>query len=125
VPRAGSYTARLTVTDNQSATGTTTLGITDNPGATVPAAPSNLTGSVGANRLVTLNWTDASSNEQGFYVELAAKAKNLQFARIATVGVNVTTYSPTETSGQWVYRVQAYDAVGASGYSNNTTIRVR
>jgi len=124
-PTAGSYTARLTVTDNQSATGTTTIAITVNPGATVPVAPSNLTGSAGANRLVTLNWTDNSSNEQGFYVERAAKVKNLQFARIATVGVNVRTYSQTETSGQWVYRVQAYNAVGTSGYSNNATIRVR
>ena len=122
---AGSYTARLTVSDNQSATGTTTLGITVNPGATAPAAPSNLAGSVGANRLVTLNWTDNSSNEQGFYVERAAKGKNLQFARIATVGVNVRTYSQTETSGQWVYRVQAYNAVGVSSYSNTVTIRVR
>jgi len=124
-PTAGSYTARLTVTDNQSATGTTPIAITVNPGATVPVAPSNLTGSVGGNRLVTLNWTDNSSNEQGFYVERAAKAKNLQFARIATVGVNVTSYSQTETSGQWVYRVQAYNAVGASSLSNNVTLRVR
>ena len=80
---------------------------------------------MGANRLVTLDWTDNSSNEQGFYVERAAKGKNLQFARIATVGVNVRTYSQTETSGQWVYRVQAYNAVGVSSYSNTVTIRVR
>jgi hypothetical protein len=80
---------------------------------------------VGANRLVTLDWTDNSSNEQGFDVERAAKVKNLEFARIATVGVNVTSYSQTETSGQWVYRVQAYNAVGASSFSNNVTIRVR
>ena len=39
---------------------------------------------MGANRLVTLDWTD-SSNEQGFDVERAAKVKNLEFARIATV----------------------------------------
>jgi PKD repeat protein len=122
---AGSYTARLTVTDNQSATGTTTVGITVNPGATAPAAPSNLTGSVGSNRLVTLNWTDNSSNETGFYVERAPKAKNLQFSRIATVGASVNTYSQTATSGQWVYRVQAYNAVGVSAYSNNVTLRVR
>ena len=122
---AGSYSAQLTVTDNQGATGTTTLAITVNPGATAPAAPSNLTGSVGSNRLVTLNWTDNSSNETGFYVERAAKAKSLQFSRIATVGANVKTYSRTETSGQWVYRVQAYNGVGMSGYSNSVTIRVR
>ncbi len=122
---AGSYSAKLTVTDNQGATGTTTNAITVNPGATTPAAPSNLSGSAGSNRLVTLNWTDNSSNETGFYVERAAKAKNLQFSRVATVGVNVKTYSQTETSGQWVYRVQAYNAVGTSSYSNSVTVRVR
>ena len=116
---------KLTVTDNQGATGTTTNAITVTPGATAPAAPSNLSGSVDPDRLVTLNWTDNSSNETGFYVERAAKARNLQFSRIATVGANVKTYSQTETSGQWVYRVQAYNGVGTSGYSNSATIRVR
>src|SRR5262249_19626115 len=53
---AGSDSAALTVTDNLGATGTTTIGISVNPGQTAPAAPSNLTASVGANRLVTLNW---------------------------------------------------------------------
>jgi len=122
---AGSYSAKLTVTDNQGATGTLTLAITVNPGATSPAAPSNLSGSAGSNQLVTLNWIDNSSNETGFYVERAAKAKSLQFSRIASVGSNVKTYSQTATSGQWVYRVQAYNAVGTSSYSNSATVRVR
>jgi PKD repeat protein len=122
---AGSYTARLTVTDNQGATGTTTIPITVNPGPTAPAAPSNLTASVGANRLVTLTWSDNASNETGFYVERAAKTKTLQFARIATVAADVKSYALTESSGQWVYRVQAYNGVGTSAYSNTATIRVR
>lgn len=122
---AGSYNAQLTVTDNQGATGTKTLTITVNPGPTPPAAPSNLTGSVGSGRVVTLQWTDNASNETGFYVERAAKAKTPQFSRIQTLGANVTTYQRTETAGQWVYRVQAYNATGVSGYSNNATIRVR
>ena len=67
---------------------------------------------------------DKSSNENGFYVERAPKAKTLQFVRIATIGANVTTYADTASSGQWVYRVQAFNAVGASAYSNNVTIRV-
>jgi hypothetical protein len=124
-PNYTSYSAVLKVTDNQGAAATTTVAITVNPGATAPAAPSNLTASVGSNRLVTLSWTDNSSNETGFYVERAAKAKTLQFSRIATVGANVKMYSGTETSGQWVYRVQAYNAVGTSNYSNSVTIRVR
>ena len=122
---AGTYSARLTVTDNQGATHATTLTIVVSPGPTAPAAPSNLAASVGSGRLVTLNWTDTASNETGFHVERAAKAKTLQFSRIATLGANVRTYSRTETAGTWVYRVQAYNDVGASAYSNSATVRVR
>jgi PKD repeat protein len=122
---AGVYAAGLTVTDNQGATHSTTLSISVNPGPTAPAAPSNLSASAGSGRVVTLNWIDNASNETGFHVERAAKAKNLQFSRITTVGANVRTYSRTETAGTWVYRVQAYNGVGTSAYSNSATIRVR
>ena len=122
---AGTYAARLTVTDNQGATHAATLSITVNPGATPPVAPSNLSGSASSGRVVTLNWSDNASNETGFHVERAAKAKNLQFSRIATVGANVRTYARTETAGTWLYRVQAYNAIGTSAYSNSPTIRVR
>jgi PKD repeat protein len=122
---AGSYSAQLTVTDNDGAANTTTLPIVVNPGPTAPAAPSNLTVSVGSGRVVTLNWSDNASNETGFYVERAAKTKSLQFSRIATIGANGRTYSRTEAAGTWVYRVQAYNGVGTSGFSNSATIRVR
>ena len=122
---AGSYSAQLTVTDNQGASGTSTVTISVTPGPTPPAAPSSLTGSVGTGRVVTLRWSDNASNETGVYLERAAKGKNLQFSRIATLGANVTTCTRTETADTWVYRVQAFNGVGASGYSNNVTIRVR
>jgi PKD repeat protein len=121
----GTYSAGLTVTDNQGATHSTTLSIGVSAAPTAPAAPSNLNASVGSGRVVTLTWNDNSSNESGFHIERAAKAKNLQFARIATVGANVRTYSRTETAETWVYRVQAYNGVGTSAYSNSATIRVR
>jgi PKD repeat protein len=122
---AGTYTARLTVTDNQGATNSTTVSILVTSGPTLPAAPSNLSASVGSGRVVTLNWSDNASNETGFYVERAVKAKNLQFSRIATVGAGVKTYTRTETADTWVYRVQAFNGVGTSAYSNTVTIRVR
>jgi PKD repeat protein len=124
-PNAGTYSTRLTVTDNQGATNSTTLSIVVAAGPTPPAAPANLSASVGSGRVVTLNWSDSASNETGFYVERAAKAKTLQFSRIATVGADVKTYTRTETAGTWVYRVQSFNAVGASAYSNAATIRVR
>jgi len=122
---AGTYSARLTVTDNQGATHSTTVSILVASGPTLPAAPSNLSASVGSGRVVTLNWSDNASNETGFYVERAVKAKNLQFSRIATVGADVKTFAKTETADTWVYRVQAFNSVGASAYSNTATIRVR
>jgi PKD repeat protein len=120
----GSFTATLKVTDNLGASSVKTLAITVNPGP-APAAPSNLSASIGSNRLVTLTWSDNSSNETGFYIERAAKAKTLMFSRIATVGQNLKTLSRTESAGTWVYRVQAYNGVGVSAFSNTATIRVR
>ena len=79
----------------------------------------------GSGRIVMLKWNDNASNETGFHVERAAKAKSLQFSRIATAGANVTTYSQTEAAGTWVYRVQAFNGAGTSAYSNTATIRVR
>ena len=65
---------------------------------------------------MTLRWTDNASNESGFYVERAAKAKNLQFSRIATRRRQRRRRGPrSESSGQWVYRVQAYNADGRVG----------
>jgi hypothetical protein len=91
------------------------LTISATPGATPPAAPTNLSATVGSNRLVTLRWTDASTNESGFYIEGAAKAKTLAFSRVGQVGANVTTYTFTETAGTWVYRVQGWNATGNVG----------
>jgi PKD repeat protein len=123
-PSAGIFTATLTVTDNGGATNAATVTITVSAAPAAPTAPSNLSASV-SGRTVTLRWTDTSNAESGFYVERAVKAKTLQFSRIASPGANVTSYSQLEAPGQWVYRVQAYNAVGVSAYSNTATVRVR
>jgi hypothetical protein len=105
-----------------------TLFVVPTSGAPVnqpPIPPSNLSASTGSGRMVALNWSDNASNETGFYVERAAKAKTLQFSRIATLGANVRTYSLVEAAGTWGYRVQAYNGAGTSAYSNSATIRVR
>jgi hypothetical protein len=78
-----------------------------------------------AGRTVKLTWQDKSPNESGFYLERAAKAKTLQFSRVATIGAGVSTYTRTETAGTWMYRVQAYNSAGASSYSNTATLRVK
>ena len=114
----------MTVTDNQGATGTATVGITVSAAPAPPTAPSNATASA-SGRTVTVRWTDRSSNETGFYIERAAKAKSPVFTRVGQAGANATALVETVTANTWIYRVQAFNANGASGYSNQATIRVR
>ena len=122
---AGTYTARLTVTDNQGATGTTITSITVNAAPAAPSAPTNLSASVGAGRVVTLRWTDTSTNETAFTIERAPKARTLVFAAVGSVGANTTTWQQTVAAGQWVFRVRASNAIGNSPYSNTATVRAR
>jgi len=117
---AGSYTAVLTVTDNRGATGTAQVSITVTPGALT--APSNLTGSAGRGS-VTLNWTDNSSSETGFYIERAPSGTT-SFVRAGSVAANVKTFTDRVSRGTYLYRVQALNATSVSAYSNTITVRV-
>ena len=120
---AGAYTAKLTVTDNLGATGSSTVTITVN--APPPLnAPSSLTVGV-SSKTVTLKWTDNSTNENGFYIERAVSAKKPVFSQVGQVGANLTTYSETVASGTYVYRVRAFNATQTSAYSNQASVRVR
>jgi PKD repeat protein len=121
---AGTYTARLTVTDNSGSTGSSTVAVTVNPGPQPPAAPTNLT-AARSGRTVTLQWTDNSSNESGFYVQRALSSRSPAWSQVGQTGVNVATFSETVSSGTYLYRVQAFNAAGVSGYSNQVSIRVK
>ena len=86
--------------------------------------PSNLT-AVADTFAVLLNWTDNSTNELGFYIE-RKDGDSLSvnpFAVIDTVGIGVVSYNdlgrtPNTT---YTYRVQAYNLLGVSPYSNVVT----
>jgi PKD repeat protein len=132
---AGSYTVTLTVTDNGGASASTskTVTVADDPNAP-PVAPTNLSASVqtigkGTTRtlIVTLTWTDNSSNESGFVVERCTqtgkgKTSACNYAPLATVGVGVTSYVDQTVYGSYKYRVRAYNANGYSAYSNEVSI---
>ncbi len=121
----GTYTARLTVTDNRGATGTATVLISATTDPNVIAAPASLTATVSA-KTVTLKWIDKSTNESGFYVERSPSGST-SFARVGQVAANVTTFAHTTTSGRYVYRVQAFNATTGrvSAYSNTVNVRVK
>lgn len=81
-------------------------------------APSGLT-AVATPSGVTLNWTDNSSNEDGFKIERSDNGG--AFNQIATVSANTTTYSDPISEGSYTYRVRAYNSGGNSGYTSNAT----
>lgn len=62
----------------------------------------------------TLSWTDNSNNETGFEIERAPKGR--AFAKIGTVGANVTTYldATAKAGDSYSYRVRAFNGSGFS-----------
>ena len=68
---------------------------------------------------LTLTWKDNSSNESGLKIERKTMTSRT-FAQIATVGVNITSYTDSDlTAGTvYCYRVRAFNTAGNSAYSN-------
>ena len=92
------------------------------PVTVVPVAPSNLMASASSTTAV-LNWTDASTNEDGFAVERSLNDEFGSFTEIATTTRNVVTYTDLDlTSGTYYYRVRAFNVIGDSDYSNTTSV---
>ncbi len=94
----------------------------------LPMAPTNLVAKAISKNQINLTWTDNSTNEDGFRIERCKGSTCTNFALIATVSANVTSYSNTGLSANMTYRyrVYAYNVSGNSGYSNTaaaTTLR--
>ena len=70
---------------------------------------------------LTLSWNDNSDNEEGFKIERSLDGSS--FEQIATVGVNVATYTDdtVENNQSYTYRVRAFNQFGDSGYSNSAS----
>ncbi|MCE5249058.1 SUMF1/EgtB/PvdO family nonheme iron enzyme [bacterium] len=87
-----------------------------------PAAPSNLQAVTISYSEIKLNWTDNSSNEQGFIIEQMEEGS---FVEIGTVGAGVTTYSVTGLTAdtQYTFRVLSFNTLGTSTYSNESITR--
>jgi YD repeat-containing protein len=82
-------------------------------------APSNLSASAAGLAQVNLSWTDNSTNESGFKIERSSDGGN-SWNEVASVGVNVTTFSDSALACEttYAYRVWAFNQAGASDYSN-------
>ncbi len=122
---AGSYPLTAAATDNLGATtASAAVNITVNPPPpATPSAPTNLTAAAISPTQITLTWADNSGNEDGFQIERGISANS--FAQIAVVGENVTSFANTGVAPnkKYYYRVRAYNAAGASPYSNTASAR--
>ncbi|WP_269538771.1 fibronectin type III domain-containing protein [Cerasicoccus fimbriatus] len=77
----------------------------------VPSAPQNFSATLGSTTSATLVWEDTSNSETGYYVE-RRNARNYEWALIAALPANSTTYtdSPLDPNETYVYRVYAVGA---------------
>ncbi len=125
--RAGTFTAKVTVTDNEGGQDSSSVNIT----AVDPMlllAPTALTATA-ASRVVTLSWLDHANNETGYIVERCIRPKTgaIVFSVVGTTAANATRYSESVSPETYAYRVRAFQASTgtSSDYSNIYSIRVR
>jgi len=97
------------------------INLTTPPCGTPPSAPTNLTASVISTTEVSLSWTDASDNEDGFKVE--RKESGGTYSEIKTLSAGTTSYSDTGLSPNttYYYRIRAFNSYGTSSYSNEAS----
>ena len=95
------------------------------PPTTVPIAPGSLQAAAGTGARIDLTWADNSTDEDGFRVERAPDVAGAPgtFAEVATLAPGVTSYSSTDIVGdtRYWFRVRAFNVVGPSPYSNETS----
>jgi transcriptional regulator CtsR len=83
--------------------------------------PSDLIASPVSSSQIDLTWQDNSDDETGFKIE--RKTGTGSYSQIATVGVNVKSYSNSglSTGTTYYYRVRAYNAAGDSACSDEAS----
>lgn len=91
----------------------------DGAGGAPPPAPSALSATAMSSSEIDLTWTDNADDESGFEIERSLNGNN-QWASIAAVDPNVTSYPDTGLAAAttYFYRLLAYNNNGDSPYSN-------
>ncbi|MHB1330481.1 MAG: fibronectin type III domain-containing protein [Minisyncoccota bacterium] len=101
--------------------------VTDAPFVQAPTAPTTLTLSNVTQSSVTLNWNDASDDEDNFSIERRTGIGGT-YAVIGTTGPNITTFINNinvNPATLYYYRVRATNTGGNSAYSNEVGTTTR
>ena len=111
------YQVRAVNQNGGSTSGSTDVNTPGTPAS--PVAPSDLIATVQSPMQIGLSWTDNSGNETGFEIYRTTSPTGLNFARIATTGSDVTSFSDSELTGNdtYYYRVRAVGIGGNSAYT--------
>ncbi len=95
--------------------------------AGIPATPSNLTLQARTNSngtfAIDMRWSDNATNEVGYEVWRSTSATS-GFTKIASIGVNATTWTDTVNPGTYYYHVRTYNDAGLTPPSNTASISV-
>ncbi len=84
----------------------------------IPKAPSFPMANAISKTQINLSWQDPANNELGFKIERAVSEAG-PYAEINMLGANAISYEDKDLpGGAYYYRVRAYNAWGASPYSN-------
>ena len=91
-------------------------------GGNPPAAPSSLNASAASASSIALSWSDNSSDETGFNVERSSNG-GASWQQVASPAAGQTSWSDSglQPNSTYLYRVRAFNASGASGWSNTAS----
>jgi titin len=116
LPASTAYTYRIRAYEgpNNSAWSNTASATTQ----AIPAAPTNLVATAVPQRMISLTWTDNSTNEAGFKIERSTNGVN--FLYLGAVKANMTSFTSVNlTAGvTYYYRVRAFEGLNHSAYTN-------
>ena len=90
-------------------------------------APSQLDATALSRSEIRLRWQDNAGTEDGFRIERCAGVGCTGFVQVAAVGRDATSYvdGGLARNSAYSYRVRAFNAGGASAYSNTATAKTR
>ena len=86
--------------------------------------PTNLTLVSNEIGMITFNWSDNSTNEEGFIIERGS-GDPISFVQIGTVSKDSTIFTDQnlEDNTIYTYRVKAYNSLGESEYSDELVVK--